>query len=691
MTRHLMGYRPRLLATLLALLALSGALSASGCAEPARLGAAAQPLQTPGLPNGLSDSVNQPAGPSARSASNANYVLNATLDVVNHQITGSGTLTWRNTTSTPASELRFHLYWNAWRDDFSSYMREQQRAGMPLPRRGDGDRAWIDLSALSLRTTEPGTPGTDLLARLRFIAPDDGNSADRTLASVALDRPVQPGESIRIDMKWLAHVPRPFDRTGVIGDYYFIAQWFPKIGVLTDDGWRARQFHMTTEYFADFGQYDVRLTVPSGWTVGATGQERGRSDSDGLTVRFVADDVHDFAWTTSPDFIDLRQDFERPDRSPISLRLLLQKEHHRQADRHWAAIRLALERYGEWLGPYPYGQLTVVDPVTIVDADVQGSSTGGMEYPQLITAGTRWTAPWASSDPEDVILHEIGHQYFHTIVATNEVDHAWMDEGLTTYLSSKLMADSYPGRFTRTGRLFGGLVIWPWEAARWTRSVDGDGANRYRTEPDRDVPSNASWQFDPATGRTLTYFRTALWLHTLERMIGWETMRRVLATYYSRSAFTHPEPADFFRTVNEITQQDLTWFFDQVQNRATTFDYGVDRVTTLRLDSGSFDTAVLVRRLGTGVFPIDLRVTFEDGSSVTERWDGTAPNRLFTYRRGVRATRVEVDPDRVLRLDVRQVNNSWTSMRQGRAAGARWGVRWLTWLQHQLLTYAFFI
>ena len=113
---------------------------------------------------------------------------------------------------------------------------------------------------------------------MRFIAPDDGNLDDRTVAEVPLSAPVAPGETVNVQIAWSSRVPRTFARTGVVGNYYFLGQWFPKIGVLQDTGWNCHQFHATTEFFADFGIYDVRLTVPNGWIVGATGTERGRRD-----------------------------------------------------------------------------------------------------------------------------------------------------------------------------------------------------------------------------------------------------------------------------------------------------------------------------------------------------------------------------------------------------------------------------
>src|SRR5690606_33101693 len=149
------------------------------------------------------------------------------------------------------------------------------------------------------------------------------------------------------------------------------------------EGWNTRQFFANTEFFADFGRYDVRLTVPRGWTVGATGQEVSRADTDGGTIHTYAQDrVHDFAWTTSPAFVESVRVFQHDTLPDVRMRLLLQPEHAGQEDRHFAATAAALARYGEWYGPYPYPQIAIVDPAW-------QSGSGGMEYPTLFTAGTR--------------------------------------------------------------------------------------------------------------------------------------------------------------------------------------------------------------------------------------------------------------------------------------------------------------
>jgi hypothetical protein len=647
---------------------------------PALLAAAAPvaPASAPSSPVDQPPALVSPAP--GRSPQNASYVLDARLDPASRTITGTGRLAWRNMTSRPATELRFHLYWNAWRDTRSSWMREQVFGrNARLLARPPADFATLDLTTLDAGSGP-------VLGRAAFIAPDDGNADDRTVLSVPLDRPVSPGETREVSFAWTARVPRTFARTGVLGDYYFIAHWFPKIAVLEERGWTSHQFHAATEFFADFGRYDVTLTVPAGWIVGATGQAVAPASTTPLgpwiAHRFVATDVHDFAWTTSPDFVERRERFDAPGLPPVDVRLLLQPEHVPQAARHFDAARAALDLYGRWFGPYPYGHLTIVDPVTPVNAAVQGESTGGMEYPMLITAGTRWLAPWRGAQPESVTVHEAGHQYWYGIVATNEVEHAWMDEGLNTYATARVLAERWPGRFVATERYFGGLVGWPFRDAAWSRDVDGNRMTSFRPFASYDEQATPTWQYWPGSASAQSYNKTALWLTMLERRLGWPVLQRALATYFTRGAFRHPTPGEFMATVSEVAGEDLTWFFDAVHRSSASFDYGVAQVTH---DAAS--ATVVVRRHGDGVYPIAIRVTSTDGTVRTESWDGRARWRAFTYPG--RLARVEIDPDAALALDLNRTNNSWSAQPRGAAAASKWAWRWLAWFQEVLLTYAF--
>ncbi len=677
------GVGPAAVAGVAALVAIALGTSTLAGQRPSR---AAKPSPTPTAP--LTTAPPPPQSPpEARSPRNANYSIDVDLDPASRTITGREVVTWRNITTHPTSELRLHLYWNAWRNDRSTWMKESERARLSGSTRSDrkpGDWSAIDVQAIQL-VAGGGTPMTDLTTAAHYIAPDDGDPEDRTVLSVPLPTAVSPGGTVAVEIRWTAHVPRTFARTGAVDNYFFIAQWFPKLGVLEEDGWNTHQFHYTTEFFSDYGLYDVRITVPRGWLVGATGRERSRSDTPGgKTVhQFVQEDVHDFAWTTSPDYLEHTARFEHPRLPAVAMRLLLQPEHEGQAERHFDAVRATLRSYGEWYGPYPYDHITIIDPAWQSDA-------GGMEYPTLFTAGSRWSAPRSTRDPEDGTVHECGHQFWYGIVGNNEFEHAWLDEGLNTFSSARVMDETFSPGFNSI-RLFGDFIPWVFYDLPQTRETSGDRMVGYRRAAATDVASTPSWRYFPATGRNLTYNKTAVWLHTLERYIGWRRLQRGMSLFFTRFAFRHPRPEDFFAAINEGAGRDLTWFFDQVYRSSVVFDYAVSQLTTTPGESGRHHTEVVVQRLGDGVFPMSVLVTFDDGSTARERWDGRDRWKLFAYNRTAAAVSAEIDPDGILLLDLNRVNNSRTVTSAAPKAARQWAGRWLIWLQDLALTYAFFV
>jgi hypothetical protein len=636
----------------------------------------------------------------------ASYSIDATLDPAARTLTGAEIITWRNPGGTPAYSIRLHLYWNAWRNTGSTWLQQLRLAGLEpeLFERPAADFGWQQVTELRLLNAD-GTPGMDLMPGFRYIQPVDQNADDRSLAAADLPVGVPPGETIRLHVAWRSQVPRTFARTGAIGNYFFLAHWFPKLGVFEGDGWQARQFFANTEFFADFGNYDVSLTVPRDWVVGATGRQVSRTDTDaGATIhRYAQDDVHDFAWTTSPDFIEETARFEHPTLPPVTMRLLLQPEHRGQADRHFTATAAALKYYGEWFGAYPYPQITIIDPAW-------QSRSGGMEYPTLFTAGTHWLAPRSSTTPEGVTVHEAGHQFWYGLVANNEVTSAWMDEGLNTFAEARVLEAAFSPDF-HVQRFFGGFIPWQYRDIRLSRATDGNLLNYYRPAARRDAPATPSYLYWPGTHAEITYAKTALWLHTLERMLGWARLRPALTTYFHRFRFKHPRPEDFFTTLNQESGENLDWFFEEAFGTANVFDYAAERLesspVTLRgfveswpeappafqetTDQGRFRTTVVVRRIGEARFPVDVLVTFENGDQVREKWDGQARWQSYFYERPTRAVSVQVDPDRVLLLDVDYTNNSITLSPKAAVAADRWTLTWVVWLQDLLMDYAFFV
>lgn len=652
----------------------------AACAgTPVARDAAGGGASAPAPPSSITGVVDPPLSPR-----NASYAIDARLDPASRTISASATIGWRNITANPTSELQFHLYWNGWKDLQSTFMRESGVTSDEAPPASSFGS--IDVTAVRLVSPTE----MDLTATRRFVASPGENPDDETVLAVQLPAPIGPGAIATIEVTWTARVPRTFARTGAIGDFFFIAQWFPKLGVLQDAGWHARQFHAATEFFSDYGVYDVRLTVPRNWMVGATGVERDRVDNaDGTaTHRYYQEDVHDFAWTTSPDYLERTAWFEPQGSAAaggrVRMRLLLQEEHLRQVERHFDATRAALQAFGEWAGPYPYGHITIVDPAYQSEVD-------GMEYPTLFTAGTRWLVPEVVTinGPEEVVIHEAGHQWWYGLIGSNEFDAAWMDEGITTYATARALEEHYAGTYLEH-RYFGGFVPWVFKDIRLSRETFWNRRAGYRTAAKSDVPSTPSYLYHPVTGRYVTYNKTALWLNTAERWLGWPVMQKALATFSERWRFRHPEPGDFFASVAAAAGRDLTWFFDAVHRSSDVFDYGIETLRSSE-DDGRFRTEIIARRYGEAMFPVDVVVTFEDGQRVTERWDGRDRWTRYTYERESRARSAQVDPERVLLLDLDFTNNSMTLAPQGPAAATKWSLKWMVWLQDALLSWAFFV
>jgi len=613
----------------------------------------------------------------------ASYTLRASLDADEHTVDGSGTLRWRNPASRPVDELCFHLYLNAFRNSASSWLRRGGRE--PLETLSPDGWGWIELASLE-------ADGINLLGDLRYVSPDDGNPDDRTVARVPLARPVAPGETLDISLAWTSRLPRAVARTGYRGDYYLVGQWFPKLGVMQEDGdWSCHQFHRSSEFFADYGNYDVTLSVPQRFVVGATGRRVSEHGEDGVkTLRYVQDGVHDFAWTAWPDFVEGRRTFRHPELPEVEVRLLMAPETARFAGRYGNAVLAALRLLGEWYGPYPYSTLTVVDPPWGAGA------TGGMEYPTFITTGTRWLSPFPTQHPEGVTVHELGHQFFYGLLASDEVQESWLDEGVNSYATARVM-DAFYGPETWSFRTWG----IPWVFRGVTKEHPLDVQARYFQRPDVDPVTRTTWGYlDRTSLRYQTYSKTALTLGQLERLVGSPAMRRAMRDYTAEWRFRHPSTEDFVRSLSRSLGRDLTPYFAQTLGSAATLDYSVDQVSTRprRGPVGVFgegeerqitaagealpgwESEVVVRRLGGVRLPVVTELTFEGGERARVRWDGE--ERWVRFRvTGPRLLHAEVDPDRTLLLDVDRLNDS-RRVEPDRRASRRWGQRLRFWIQN---------
>ncbi len=653
------------------------------------------------------------AGWAAEPADVVAYDIQVRLDPATHRLTGTEVIRWTNPASVPTGEIWWHLYLNAFAGSETTFMKEVG-GGQRNLRGGTVDDphwGWIRITSLTL------DDGTDLLGGLTFERPDDGNPDDYTVARTPLPEPVPPGGAVILHVEFEARLPRVVARTGWAGDFHLVGQWFPKPGVFEDAGvrgreeagWNCHQFHASSEFYADFATWDVTVEVPEGWVLGATGVEVSREIlAEGTSryqrVTFHAAHVHDFAWTTAPESLMMvvDADFE-PGRDvpdtwlaetaeqlgvpaadlelpPTRLRLIIPRSQDVLVERTLRAARLGLAWYGLKYGPWPYPQLTIVDP------PVTAREAGGMEYPMFITTGgSRWMR-WAPFKwlplVEMVTIHEFGHQYFYGLVATNEFEEAWMDEGFNSFSDASCSTDIMRDRLVPELPYYD-----PWTG------------NRLQTLGPR-LPvkiDRFSWEYRTRGDYGFaSYTKTALVLKTLEGLAGPGPFFRAMRAYVERWRFRHPGQQDFFETFNEVTGRDWTWFFDQALQGDAVPDFGVVTVRHRRVEEpegfrwtgrtweeivtdgdgngdedasaageaggeGPWTVEVHLGRRGEFRGPVEVELVWADGERERRTWDGQDRWVVWSEVSERRLQRVVVDPDGRWALEVRREDNYWSA------------------------------
>jgi hypothetical protein len=559
------------------------------------------------------------------------YTIEATYDAQSKSLQGKQTLTYHNKTGQPLDRFPFHLYLNAFQPD-STWMQEARRDD---PRWQWDPDMYGSITISSIKAENMG----DLTSKMHFISPDDGNTRDKTVMEVALPRAVAPGESVTFNISFKSTFPRTVARTGYKGDFIMGAQWFPKVGVWWKDAWNAHQFHEATEFFSDFGTYDVKLTLPDNFVVGATGVETARQkNANGTqTISYHADDVIDFAWAADPKFVTTEDES-----SGTKIHLLMLPDHVTQTSRHMDTLKRSMQMMEEWFGPYPYPQITVIDPAA--------DEAGGMEYPMLITAGTVWGMPKAVRVPEAVVAHEFAHQYWYAVVANNEFEEPWLDEGLTSYTEIKLMEKMFGDKGTFSEWL--GLQV----------SARGDYWRSYIGRGERDpISRSAITMQDRQSVGVNAYAKPAMMLVTLEGMIGEEAVLRGLRAFHGKYRFKHPTRHDFVETIEQSSGSDVSRFLDQAINGTESLDYAVSgKSFEIEQPKGEllYKTEVTIERKGGFVFPVTVEIAFDNGEKVREQWDGKDRWKRFTYERSAKFVSAEIDPDHKVWLDQSRFNNS---------------------------------
>lgn len=592
-------------------------------------------LWSPALPSG---SGQWPAVPPV-----ASYRIQVRLDPVAHTLDAHETITYTNRTADTIDRLVFHLYLNAFRDTETLFLRETLGS-----HRGYG--------------FDPGSPGSVEVERLIWEGEDllPRTLVRETLMTTTLPVPLEPGDTLSLEVDFRAQLPRVFARTGFADTFHMVGQWFPKLGVYEPGrGWNAHPFHANSEFYADFGNYDVFVTVPEAYRVGATGVEIGHTTNDDGTVtyHFHAEAVIDFAWTAWPDFREARKQVDATE-----VVLLYAPNHAAYVERYLEVAERALRTYGAWFGPYPYPRLT------IVDVPEMAGGAGGMEYPMLVTAGPPTPFPASllgNSFPEMVTAHEIAHQWWQSTVATNEAEEPWLDEGFAEYSSVRFMDLYYPP--SSRPAFLGDTYLEGTRFQYWLNpSLPADGK---------------AWDYGMTDYAIAVYSKPAVILATMERLTGAERWLAVMHTYYQRYRFAHPRTEDFLGVVREVAGNDAAEWLEGLLRSQEAFDV---EVTGLRCSRRApYACEVDLARRGGVALPVEVQVTFADGRQVWERWEGGQDTVQYRYTGDAPVLWVQADPAAKLCVDTLPYNNSYT-LRPQWVALARISRSWLLTVEQWL-------
>jgi Peptidase family M1 domain len=638
------------------------------------------------------------------------YKIAATLDPVKHTVDGQQLLTWRNRSDREVRAVYLHLYLNAFAGADSTFFTEQRTLGFGFRSAvGARDGGWGHIELR--RVTQGGAP-----VPWRFVQPDGGPATDRTVVRLELPTAVAPGGTAELELTFRDQLPQVVARTGYFGTFHLVAQWFPKIGVLelagergaTAPRWNCHEFHLHSEFYADYGSFDVTLTVPKGMVVGATGEEIGEPvERDGLvTHHFVQHDVHDFAWTAdSRSAPPLLGRWTGPGSPEVRIKVIYPPEYAASAAPALKATQDALTYFSTTLGPYPYKTVTVVVP------PMNAEEAGGMEYPTFFTViGAAEVPPQtlAAYALDFVTIHEFGHGYFYGLLGSNEFEEPMLDEGLNQYWNQRMLrARGQPLHLTTPllRRLGFAPTLADFELERLTTNL---------REP-ADPLGASSWRRESSSSYGSVYARTATMFHDLEAKLGSEVIERGFRAYYERWRFRHPSIADLRDTLSEVSGQRalVEAYFEQQVYGARAVD---DRVEALRSDEvvpqpgttlvdgawvevtraqveqqqaaarrawraanpdapagmGPFPyrTVVTVRRRGAPV-PQTLVVTFADGTKEEVAWNEDRAWARFAWTKPARALAAQLDPGRDNLLDANKLDDS-RAVAASSGASRRW-------------------
>lgn len=600
----------------------------------------------------------------------ANYDFDVEFNDKTNKIFVKEILTWKNNTKFSTNELQFHFYANAYKSNNTLFAKAYHL--------NPENKTELEIKKFLINNKEK---------QLIYFQPEINNPNDSTVAKVILEKNVHPKDSVKIYFEYELKIPISVKRFGSARgrNFFFISQWFPKIGVFENGKWICSQYHPYLNFYSDFGKYKAKITVPKNYLIASTGVIKEEKIISNKKYYYVVQNgVHDFAWLTTDEILKKEDIYTRQNKTQIQILAYIQPERERYTERYFNAVKNSLKYFEENIGEYPYQTISLIDvPRT--------SASGGMEYPTLFTVSAELFARKNTGQPEYLTTHEFSHQYFYGLIANNEVYEAWLDEGFTSYISTKIMYEYY-SPILENFKVAQFIPIYGINFLSYrdipiiytlTDAVIPEGAkaitNYYKN---LNLGSIADTSFKLPTRLSYvvnSYNKPELVLLTLERYLGKEKMNLILKKYFEDFKFKHPKAEDFFTIVQQYSREDMNWFFDEFIKTSKVFDY---RVTSLYKISET-EYGVLVERLGDGIFKTDVSL-ITDKNVLTKKWDGKEKWKVFTFNTLNKVLSAEVDLNRKNLLDINVANNSYT-VEEKYTASLSLAARWFFWIQNALM------
>lgn len=568
------------------------------------------------------------------------YTMDIDMNVNNYQYKGVQKVVYTNNSPDELNNVYYHLYFNAFQPNSQMDVRSRNIAD-PSSKIGD-----------KISKLLPSEIGYIKVNSLKQNGIGVSYETVGTILEVKLNTPIKSGESVTFDMTFDAQVPVQIRRSGrnnKEGVALSMVQWYPKMAEYDFEGWHTPPY-IGREFHGVWGDFDVTLHIDKNYVVGGSGyiqnpQEVGHGyedtskplrlpKGDKLTWHFKAPNVHDFAWAADPEYNHDTYTME----NGIDLHFLYKKTLETKYLESWKKLQpetaLLMKYFSEHVGAYPYKQYSVI----------QGGD-GGMEYAMstLITGKRSYESLFG------VTAHELAHTWFQFLLATNESKHPWMDEGFTSYISNK--AENIILKKQKANPHAGSYKRYFKTVRKGTEESQSTHADRYNT--------NYAYT-------TASYSKGAIFLAQLEYVIGAENVATGLKKYFNDFSFKHPIPNDIKRSMEKVSGIHLDWYLNEWTQTTHTIDYGIKSVE---------GNTVTLERIGQMPMPIDLEVTYKDGTKeyfniplrmmrgnkptsakILEDWTWAHPT--YTFKATKEVKQVVIDPSEFM-ADIDQQNNSY--------------------------------